>query len=307
MRWLVVFGSLPLFSISSLPFRKIYAHPPGPGFPKHAPSVNKVTLGRVDIGYMVSTLSTLIPSPYMTVTRIEVRPSSGNSDPRGEAALRRAESVGLQQLPTEVDTTAVYLLEGDLDEDAVRQISEKLLSDPVTEEPFIGAAAPHADTMIEVHPLPGVMDPDAQSVELAIRRLLGVDVKVQTGCRYDFHGIESSSALQFARKCLANTVVHEIHSEPYHPEEFPHGHDHDMAVPEVPISKLSDDELETLSREGHLFLDLEEMQTIQSYYRDLAREPREIELETLAQTWSEHCVHKTLKVDQITSPTMTAR
>ncbi|SVE38152.1 uncharacterized protein METZ01_LOCUS491006, partial [marine metagenome] len=48
-------------------------------------------------------------------------------------------------------------------------------------------------------------------------------------------------------------------------------------------------------REGHLFLDLEEMQTIQKYYQNLGREPREIELETLAQTWSEHCVHKTLK------------
>src|SRR5262249_14394590 len=31
------------------------------------------------------------------------------------------------------------------------------------------------------------------------------------------------------------------------------------------------------------------------HYKSLGREPRDIELETLAQTWSEHCVHKTLK------------
>jgi phosphoribosylformylglycinamidine synthase len=37
------------------------------------------------------------------------------------------------------------------------------------------------------------------------------------------------------------------------------------------------------------------MQTIQKYYRELGREPTDVELETLAQTWSEHCVHKTLK------------
>ena len=231
----------------------------------------------------------------MTVIRIEVRPLKGSGDPRGDAALRRALSAGLPSLPTAVDTTAVYLLEGDLDEQAVQQIADELLSDPVTEEPYIGAAAPHADTMVEVHTLPGVMDPDAQSIELAISRLLGVDVKVQTGRRYDFHGIESSSAVELARTCLANTVVHEIHGEPYHPEKFPHGHDRNMTVPEIPISKLSDDELEKLSREWHLFLDLVEMQTIQAYYHDLGREPREIELETLAQTWSEHCVHKTLK------------
>src|SRR5208282_2956814 len=50
-----------------------------------------------------------------------------------------------------------------------------------------------------------------------------------------------------------------------------------------------------LSREGHLFLSLAEMKAIQSYYREQGREPTDIELETLAQTWSEHCSHKTLK------------
>jgi phosphoribosylformylglycinamidine synthase len=36
------------------------------------------------------------------------------------------------------------------------------------------------------------------------------------------------------------------------------------------------------------------MQTMQRHFRELGREPTEIELETLAQTWSEHCSHKTL-------------
>ncbi len=39
---------------------------------------------------------------------------------------------------------------------------------------------------------------------------------------------------------------------------------------------------------------LTEMQTIQAYFRDLGRDPTDAELETLAQTWSEHCSHKTL-------------
>ncbi|HEX4124551.1 MAG TPA: AIR synthase-related protein, partial [Tepidisphaeraceae bacterium] len=57
----------------------------------------------------------------------------------------------------------------------------------------------------------------------------------------------------------------------------------------------SDAELTKLSREGHLFLSLAEMKAIQDYFRSENREPTDIELETLAQTWSEHCVHKTLK------------
>ena len=36
------------------------------------------------------------------------------------------------------------------------------------------------------------------------------------------------------------------------------------------------------------------MQTIQQHFRELGREPTDIELETIAQTWSEHCSHKTL-------------
>ena len=50
-----------------------------------------------------------------------------------------------------------------------------------------------------------------------------------------------------------------------------------------------------LSARMDLFLNLAEMQTIQDHYRRLQREPTDVELETLAQTWSEHCVHKTLK------------
>ncbi len=37
------------------------------------------------------------------------------------------------------------------------------------------------------------------------------------------------------------------------------------------------------------------MQAIQAHFRDAGRDPTDVELETLAQTWSEHCSHKTLK------------
>ena len=49
-----------------------------------------------------------------------------------------------------------------------------------------------------------------------------------------------------------------------------------------------------LSREGQLYLQLAEMQTIRQHFRELGREPTDVELETIAQTWSEHCSHKTL-------------
>ena len=61
------------------------------------------------------------------------------------------------------------------------------------------------------------------------------------------------------------------------------------------VTSLSDDELLEVSRIHRLSLDLHEMKAIQVYYRDCGREPTDLELEMLAQTWSEHCVHKTFK------------
>ena len=68
--------------------------------------------------------------------------------------------------------------------------------------------------------------------------------------------------------------------------------------------EISDDELIEISETGLLALNLEEMQAIQSHYRNdavrSARQaagivddrPTDVELECLAQTWSEHCKHK---------------
>ncbi|RME60257.1 MAG: phosphoribosylformylglycinamidine synthase subunit PurL, partial [Caldilineae bacterium] len=66
-------------------------------------------------------------------------------------------------------------------------------------------------------------------------------------------------------------------------------------VETIPISELDEEGLLALSRDRLLSLDLDEMQEIQEFYAGLGREPTDVELETLAQTWSEHCVHKTFR------------
>ncbi|MDR0977706.1 MAG: phosphoribosylformylglycinamidine synthase subunit PurL [Endomicrobium sp.] len=69
----------------------------------------------------------------------------------------------------------------------------------------------------------------------------------------------------------------------------------------VKILDLSDQQLINLSAENVLSLSLDEMKAVQSYFRNLKREPTDIEMETIAQTWSEHCKHKTLtgRIDYI--------
>ncbi len=66
-------------------------------------------------------------------------------------------------------------------------------------------------------------------------------------------------------------------------------------VDEFQLLNADDAELMRISKEGTLSLNLNEMQTIQSHFASLQRNPTDVELETIAQTWSEHCVHKTFK------------
>ena len=63
----------------------------------------------------------------------------------------------------------------------------------------------------------------------------------------------------------------------------------------IPLSEMTDQQLMELSKTGLLALNLDEMRTIQQHYKEQRREPTDVELETLAQTWSEHCSHKTFK------------
>lgn len=241
------------------------------------------------------------PVAQTLVHRIEVSPAPGVSDPIGEAVRREAASAGIALASARA--THVYLIEAPLTPTQVDAIRVRLLTDPVTETSRHGTTDPtQGSQIIEVHPLPGVMDPVAQTVQDSIRELLGLDAApdVSSGWRYDLtpgpgSRLTAATAAEFAGRVLANPVIQRVLTEPYHPTTFPRSTPHDNVVRDVEIRTLSDDQLTKLSREAHLFLSLDEMKALQSHYRTIGRDPREIELETLAQTWSEHCVHKTLK------------
>src|SRR6185369_9804728 len=67
-----------------------------------------------------------------------------------------------------------------------------------------------------------------------------------------------------------------------------------VARVEVPLRAAGDAELARISADGLLALDLAEMRAIRDQFAKESRDPTDVELETLAQTWSEHCKHKTL-------------
>jgi len=63
-------------------------------------------------------------------------------------------------------------------------------------------------------------------------------------------------------------------------------------VGEYALEGLSDSELETLSQERLWALSLAEMHAIQAYFKTRGRSATDVEMEVIAQTWSEHCKHK---------------
>ncbi len=66
---------------------------------------------------------------------------------------------------------------------------------------------------------------------------------------------------------------------------------------EIKILGLNNQMLLALSKKMLLSLDLNEMLTVQAHYKKIGREPKQIEIETIAQTWSEHCKHKTFSAE----------
>ncbi|MGB9135171.1 MAG: phosphoribosylformylglycinamidine synthase subunit PurL [Candidatus Bathyarchaeia archaeon] len=64
---------------------------------------------------------------------------------------------------------------------------------------------------------------------------------------------------------------------------------------EVNLSEADDEQLLKISRELGIGLNLKEMRVVEEYFSGRGRNPTDVELQTIGQTWSEHCFHKTFK------------
>jgi phosphoribosylformylglycinamidine synthase len=194
-----------------------------------------------------------------------------------------------------------YLLEGPLARDQAERLASQLLADPLVETARVGAviaAAPERDVagrVLTVLLKPGVMDPTALSVVEAARDLdIPLD-SVRTFRRYYFEGPPDGDGQAALARVLVNDAIEQLVEGPLALEHLALGAPYHFQLRTVPLRELDDAGLDRLSRQGQLALSPAEMRTIQEHFRGLGRDPTDVELETLAQTWSEHCSHKTLK------------
>lgn len=229
---------------------------------------------------------------------------SGKNDPRSAAYLSDARALGLANIQS-MECQDLYFIQGLVSSSQLQQIATQLLSDPITQRAqwgrvLIGQKRPpkleNAQHVVEIALLPGVTDPVAEQLVRAAH-VLGVKgvEKASTGLRFQIQGDLTPDELHLlTQRLLANNVIHRYAIGEIEPV-FPKAAEASGAVEVIPIRELGEEALLKLSNHRRAALDLQEMRAIQAYYQTIDRDPTDIEFETIAQTWSEHCVHKTFK------------
>jgi len=229
---------------------------------------------------------------------IEVRFRPGAYDARGHEVLEEVRQLGLTRIEA-VEASRLFTLDTDAPAGEVERLAADLLTDPVVERYVLAdgsPAEPDPRPAVTVRRKPGVMDPVALST-LQAAEDMGVPVRrCATARKYYFAGRPTREDLEaVARAILANPVIEDVALDGPSGSVFRDAPPFAFRLVHIPVTEADDEGLLAISRQGGLFLNLEEMQAIRNHFRALGRDPTDVELETLAQTWSEHCVHKTLK------------
>ncbi len=231
---------------------------------------------------------------------IEVARRQTIGDPDGRDVLEQARELGINTVEA-VRTASIFVIQGLSNESQAESVAEGLLTDPLAEEYAIGRpilVEGMGTRIAQVLKKPGVMEPAAASVLKGIHDLGLSAEKVRIARKYQFEGeLDDEELESLARRILANDVIEDVLYGNTLVPMLPDGHGHAFELVTVPLTGADEDDLMRISREGCLSLNLEEMKAIQAHFAGLGREPTDAELESLAQTWSEHCVHKTLKGD----------
>ena len=197
----------------------------------------------------------------------------------------------------------IYFVRGNIAPGECELLGRFLFSDPVTQgfvvEPCAAAAESNGD-VVEVAYHPGVTDPVADEI-LRSARELGVSgaEAAATGQRYEIlcsegESLSGEELTLLASRLLANPVVQRWSAGRIEPS-FPEKEGANAAVERIPVHMLDDEGLRALNEERRAALDFGELAAIRDYFAAEGRPCTDVEFEMIAQTWSEHCFHKTFK------------
>ncbi len=256
--------------------------------------------------------------------RVEISPKSFNGlkDTRGESIRRQLES-DFGVVVGEVRSIIGYLVRANLDNNQQQQMVTDLFCDPVIEHGIINNQllddhqifSDKPDVVIQIGFKPGVTDNAAQAALDGLRTLFpneGMNAMVSTTMTYTFHGLSKDVDPTWLAAQLHNPMIErsaisdsgDCKISKWPALDFPERPPNVFEPPSIIDLEVEDENLIEISEKSLLALNLKEMKAIQAHYRDpqiqLLRDqegihpsaPTDVELECLAQTWSEHCKHK---------------
>ena len=231
---------------------------------------------------------------------LKISPAAGHVDREGERLSRDAAAL---VCPGTWKFAAChgYLIQGEIPRERMSALASTYFADPIAEvfelvecggasEAGPGACADVVHVLLK----PGVTDPVGESARALLRDLGERAEHCRVVRTYLFDappGVDRTRA----HPLLANDAIETIVPDPISMKSLSLGRPYRFELVTIALRDADDATLLRISREGQLSLSLHEMQTIQAHFQVLGRDPTDCELETIAQTWSEHCSHKTLK------------
>lgn len=250
----------------------------------------------------------IIPSHDHMIWRVEIKQKAGVFDAAGAGIQKDIVDLGVNSVH-KVEVIQVYNIEGSISEEQVTRICRELFVDCITQEYAycrlnewrVSDMKAAADCRaVEIAYNPGVMDPAEESALKGIRDLGIAQVQaVRRARRYLLYGNIPAQDLEIiTSKVLSNKLIQHVVTDPREQKTFLFAKPKEsFALIQVDLLDASDKKLKAISHDGQLFLNLGEMKAIQAHFKKLGRNPTDCELETIAQTWSEHCYHKTFRGD----------
>lgn len=244
------------------------------------------------------------------ISRIYVAPRG--KDSRGEVYKKSWLELPLSGRVRGVSVVDSYIIDHQLSSEELHKVAE-VLTNPILEKFSINEIpSVNSDYAIEVSFLPGVTDNVGHTVRETIKDLFHpqnfTDLAIYSSKVFLISGNIKIEDVKKIASSLYNPLIEDSYIEDIKksgnknlPLEVPK-----VVLPastpvvKVPLN-ISDEELAKIGNvgitdekgisRGPLALDLESMKAIQGYFVKLKRDPYDIELESLAQTWSEHCKH----------------
>ena len=217
-----------------------------------------------------------------------------------------------------VETLDVYLADGMAE--LTPELAARVFADPVVQLAVTDGSGPTRSPLadwtwlVEVSYKAGVTNPTAVTAREALETALGRPVRetVQTAALRLFSSPAEPKHIEPEVAALYNPLIQqavvitraEWNAGKRLPELYPAVRgEGTRAVETVPLIGLEGAALEELSKRRLLALTLTEMEAVRGYFREadtqshrrsvgLPAEPTDVELEMIAQTWSEHCKHK---------------